>query len=47
MALVFGLTSGSAAPGRFGVGFVLLGAANYLILRKKSPAAAIIAATVL
>lgn len=40
MALVFGLTLGPVALAGFGVGAVLLGAANYLIIREKSPAAA-------
>jgi len=40
IALVFGLALGPAAIVGFAVGLVLLGAANYLILRGKSPAAA-------
>ncbi len=40
MALVFGLTLGPVALTGFAAGLVLLGAANYLILREKSPAAA-------
>ena len=40
MALVFGLALGPIAVAGFAVGLILLGAANYLILRGKSPAAA-------
>ena len=41
MAVVFGLTLGPVALAGFAAGLVLLGAANVLILREKSPAAAI------
>ena len=40
MALVFGLTLGPVALAGFGVGLLLLGAANAFILQTKSPAAA-------
>ncbi len=40
IALVFGLTLGPVTLAGFAVGLVLLGAANYLILQGKSPAAA-------
>ena len=40
MALVFGLTLGPVAIAGFGVGLILLGAATCLILRGKSPTAA-------
>ena len=40
MALVFGLTLGTVALAGFLVGLILLGAATGLILRGKSPAAA-------